>query len=157
MSNWTTQAEKQQLLPKESGLSSQQQQEEDVSMAHIGEERNESSMRSFLVAPLALVAVGLVVWLAFTGFVVAPPGDLTVVVTLVSNTSYEFLRVICYCSSYLRLSHAGTRECLPLVYLPGPHFRTPFVSTVHPMSTKTQLISEKNNIPTKEGERRHDI
>lgn len=53
-------------------------------MAHFGEEHNESSMRSFLVAPLALVTVGLVVWLAFTGFVVVPPGELAVVVTLVS-------------------------------------------------------------------------
>ena len=37
------------------------------------------------------------------------------------------------------------------VYEPGAHFRTPFISTVHTMSTKTQLISEKNKIPTKEG------
>eukprot|EP01082_Thalassiosira_pseudonana_P007981 g6619.t1.1.5e17418a g6619 g6619.t1 contig23:888225-889036(-) len=37
------------------------------------------------------------------------------------------------------------------VYQPGPHFRTPFISTVHIMTTKTQLISEKNRIPTQEG------
>ncbi|KAL7509675.1 hypothetical protein ACHAXN_006646 [Cyclotella atomus] len=125
MLHWTTEAEQQQLLPKESGLSSQQQKE-DISMAHVGDEdehRESSFMRSFLVGPLAFITVGLVVWLAFTGFVVVPPGELAVVVTL---------------------GHVN-------VYLPGPHFRTPFVSTVHSMSTKTQLISEKNNIPTKEG------
>lgn len=62
-------------------------------------------------------------WVLFTGFVVVPPGELAVIVTL---------------------GHVD-------VYEPGPHFRTPFVSTVHSMSTKTQLFSESNKIPTKEG------
>ncbi|KAL7553755.1 hypothetical protein ACHAWF_017081 [Thalassiosira exigua] len=63
------------------------------------------------------------IFLALTGCVVVPPGELAVVVTLGRVDVYE----------------------------PGPHFRTPFVSTVHMMSTKTQLLSERNQIPTKEG------
>jgi len=72
---------------------------------------------------LAIPAVVIGLWLAFTGFVVVPPGELAVVVTL---------------------GHVS-------VYEPGPHIRTPFVSTVYTMTTKTQLLSERNNIPTKEG------
>lgn len=76
-----------------------------------------------LVGPIFVIVAIIFTWLAFTGFVVVPPGELAVIVTL---------------------GHVD-------VYEPGPHFRTPFVSTVHTMSTKTQLLSEHNNIPTKEG------
>jgi len=78
--------------------------------------------RTFIIPILTFLVIPLI-WLASTGFVVVPPGELAVVVTL---------------------GHID-------VYEPGPHFRTPFVSTVHTMSTKTQLLSERNNIPTKEG------
>lgn len=86
------------------------------------EERGEMSSSSIVTPVLAVIAV-TAIWLAATGFVVVKPGELAVVVTL---------------------GHA-------VVYSPGSHFRTPFVSTVHIMSSKTQLISERNNIPTKEG------
>eukprot|EP00804_Cyclotella_cryptica_P020459 CCRYP_014434-RA/>CCRYP_014434-RA protein AED:0.05 eAED:0.05 QI:258/1/1/1/1/1/3/608/178 len=127
MLGWTVDAERQQLLSKdvaEEDLPSQRQEWEE-STAHVDEEGGSRmpSARLFVLGPIAVVAAILALWLAFTGFVVVPPGELAVVVTL---------------------GHVA-------VYLPGPHFRTPFVSTVHPMSTKTQLISEKNNIPTKEG------
>jgi len=87
-----------------------------------GEAMAPLSGRSFL-GPIAVIAAIPIIWVIFTGFVVVPPGELAVIVTL---------------------GHVD-------VYEPGPHFRTPFVSTVHTMTTKTQLLSERNNIPTKEG------
>lgn len=72
---------------------------------------------------LLIVSVVLTFWVGFTSFVVVPPGEIAIVVTL------------------------GRVDVLP----PGAHFRTPFVSAIHSMSTKTQLLSEKNTIPTKEG------
>ncbi|KAL7488592.1 hypothetical protein ACHAW6_014190 [Cyclotella cf. meneghiniana] len=126
MLRWTTDVEREQLLSKDvaSDDLSSQQQEWGKATAHVEEEGSRMpSARLFVLGPVVVVVAILALWLAFTGFVVVPPGELAVVVTL---------------------GHVA-------VYLPGPHFRTPFVSTVHPMSTKTQLISEKNNIPTKEG------
>lgn len=64
-----------------------------------------------------------ILWLLFSGYVVVQPGEIAVIVTL----------------GHLR------------IYDPGPHFRTPFVSTVHTMSTKQQLVSERNTVPTMEG------
>jgi len=80
------------------------------------------SCRNFIIPIAVALAVNLIM-MASTGFVVVPPGELAVIVTLGRVDVFE----------------------------PGPHFRTPFVSTVHTMSTKTQLLSERNKIPTKEG------
>lgn len=80
-----------------------------------------------MTIPIRTIVISLlvitIIWLGATGIVVVPPGELAVIVTL---------------------GHVD-------VYNPGLHLRTPFVSSVHTMSTKTQLLSEKNNIPTKEG------
>jgi len=108
---WSTETERQKLVPTSTST-----QDTDPS-----EERGE--MSSSIVTPVLAVIAVTAIWLAATGFVVVKPGELAVVVTL---------------------GHA-------VVYSPGSHFRTPFVSTVHVMSSKTQLISEKNRIPTKEG------
>eukprot|EP00545_Synedropsis_sp_CCMP1620_P006120 CAMPEP_0119022858 /NCGR_PEP_ID=MMETSP1176-20130426/28861_1 /TAXON_ID=265551 /ORGANISM="Synedropsis recta cf, Strain CCMP1620" /LENGTH=250 /DNA_ID=CAMNT_0006977805 /DNA_START=69 /DNA_END=821 /DNA_ORIENTATION=- len=61
--------------------------------------------------------------MAFASFVVVPPGEVAVVVTL---------------------GHITTLD-------PGPHFRAPLISYVDRLSTKTQLLSQDNAIPTKEG------
>lgn len=87
------------------------------------EDRTMTQSRTAILLPIAAILLIPLIWLASTGFVVVPPGELAVIVTL---------------------GHVD-------VYEPGPHFRTPFVSTVHTMSTKTQLLDERNNIPTKEG------
>eukprot|EP01082_Thalassiosira_pseudonana_P007980 g6619.t1 g6619 contig23:888225-889310(-) len=81
------------------------------------------SSSRLMLFPISLGLAAVFLLLAFTGIVVVSPGELAVVVTL---------------------GHVD-------VYQPGPHFRTPFISTVHIMTTKTQLISEKNRIPTQEG------
>ena len=127
---WSTETERQKLVPTST-------EDNDPS-----EERGEMSS-SRIISPFLSVIAVTAIWLgaftlkrifrryfhtkqspsAATGFVVVKPGELAVVVTL---------------------GHA-------VVYSPGSHFRTPFVSTVHTMSSKTQLISERNNIPTKEG------
>lgn len=74
--------------------------------------------------PLIFAIVALpILWLLFSGYVVVQPGEIAVIVTL---------------------GHVD-------IYDPGPHFRTPFVSTVHTMSTKRQLVSERNTVPTMEG------
>lgn len=74
------------------------------------------------IFPIFAIVIPLLI-LAFTGFVVVSPGELAVIVTLGRVDVFE----------------------------PGAHFRTPFVSSVHTFSTKTQLFSERNNIPTNEG------
>lgn len=76
-----------------------------------------------LVFAVVVVALPVVLWLLVSGYVVVQPGEIAVVVTLGRVDLYE----------------------------PGPHFRTPFVSTVHTMSTKQQLVSERNTVPTMEG------
>mmetsp|Transcript_19123 Transcript_19123/g.35747 ORF Transcript_19123/g.35747 Transcript_19123/m.35747 type:complete len:200 (-) Transcript_19123:162-761(-) len=93
-----------------------------------GEDPNMGQRSNFVsigncAGPIVAILAIPILWVIFTGFVVVSPGELAVIVTL---------------------GHVD-------VYEPGPHFRTPFVSTVHTMSTKTQLFSESNNIPTKEG------
>jgi len=87
------------------------------------EDRTMAQSRIAILLPITAIILVPLIWLASTGFVVVPPGELAVIVTL---------------------GHVD-------VYEPGPHFRTPFVSTVHTMSTKTHLLDERNNIPTKEG------
>jgi len=76
---------------------------------------------AFVIAIVALST--LLLWLLFSGYVVVQPGEIAVIVTLGRVRMYE----------------------------PGPHIRTPFVSTVHTMSTKQQLVSERNTVPTMEG------
>mmetsp|Transcript_39526 Transcript_39526/g.72406 ORF Transcript_39526/g.72406 Transcript_39526/m.72406 type:complete len:317 (-) Transcript_39526:112-1062(-) len=123
-------SERHQLLPsiaiyedsEVSALKNRFQFKKSASGGDGGEEEIMAQSRSFL-GPIAAVLAIPFLWLAFTGCVVVPPGELAVVVTLGRVDVYE----------------------------PGPHFRTPFISTVHIMSTKMQLLSEKNNIPTKEG------
>lgn len=82
-----------------------------------------SESRFVIWSLLLIVSVVLPCWVVFTSFVVVPPGEIAIVVTW------------------------GRVDVLS----PGAHFRAPFVSAVHSMSTKTQLLSEKNTIPTKEG------
>jgi len=79
-------------------------------------------MNRGLVGFLVFFALSFL-WLLSSGYVVVQPGEIAVIVTL------------------------GRVD----LYGPGPHFRTPFVSTVHTLSTKRQLVSEHNTVPTKEG------
>lgn len=81
------------------------------------------SVAAILGLPIALGLFVMLLATAFSGFVVVPPGELMVVVTLGQVDVFE----------------------------PGPHFKTPVISTVHPMSTKTQLLNMHYTIPTKEG------
>jgi len=70
---------------------------------------------------IAVTLVLMLVW--WDSFFVVHPGEVVVVVTL---------------------GHITTA-------LPGPHFRTPLVSTINRMSTQTQLLQQGNAIPTREG------
>lgn len=77
-------------------------------------------------SPNIFVVLGIslgVALLLFESFIVIPPGEIGIVVTL---------------------GHAS-------VFTPGAHFRTPVVSYLKTMSTKTQLLEQENTIPTKEG------
>lgn len=87
----TSDAEHQQLLPKETIEKNPEDQqldwEESTEVAAAERERERESRmsgRSFVAGPIAVAVAIFVVWLGFTGFVVVPPGELAVVVTLVS-------------------------------------------------------------------------
>ena len=147
-------SERQQLLPGSTGY----QDSEGSALESGGEENTMTRSGIHFLVPIAILAVPML-WLAFTGFVVVPPGELAVIVTLVREYST--------CIGYIYwLKHEFTSTCVIMfvpifsftssqghvdVYEPGAHIRTPFVSTVNTMSTKTQLLSERNNMPTKEG------
>jgi DNA-binding IclR family transcriptional regulator len=89
MLGWTSDAEHQQLLPKETIVENPEDQQldwEESTEVAAAERERESRMsgRSFVAGPIAVAVAIFVVWLGFTGFVVVPPGELAVVVTLVS-------------------------------------------------------------------------
>lgn len=94
MLRWTTDVERKQLLSKDvaSDDLSSQQQEWGKATAHVDEEGSRMpSARLFVLGPVVVVVAILALWLAFTGFVVVPPGELAVVVTLVSFVSQFFM------------------------------------------------------------------
>ncbi len=81
-----------------------------------------SAMRTAQIVVVSFFVILLLIC-AFEAPFVVPPGMVGVVVTL---------------------GHANAKSN-------GLHFRIPIVSSLHIMSTKTQLLEDKNVIPTKEG------
>ena len=91
-----------------------------------GNRRNDADIDSMLCGFCTCILVFVIVLLsvlALFSITIVGPGEVGIVVTFGTVTSME----------------------------PGFHFRKPFVSVLHKMSTKTQLLDQKNTIPTKEG------
>ena len=78
----------------------------------------------FMQSSYVMLGLGTILAiLVGASFTVIPPGEVGIVVTL---------------------GRAST-------FVPGAHFRAPIISYLDLMSTKTQLLEQKNAIPTKEG------
>jgi hypothetical protein len=98
MLRWTTDVEREQLLSKDVAADnlSSRQQEWEKSIAHVEEEGSRMpSTRLLVLGPVVVVIAILALWLAFTGFVVVPPGELAVVVTLVSCVRFCCTSISC--------------------------------------------------------------
>lgn len=96
--------------------------EESGSTKQVGATCSKNDRACYGISVLVFI-VFFVASIAFSSFVVIPPGEIGIVVTL------------------------GHVRTLP----PGLHFRAILISSVEKLSGKTQLLEQENVIPTKEG------
>ena len=76
-----------------------------------------------LIALITMISLFFLIFTVTSAATIVGPGEVAIVVTL------------------------GKVSILP----PGLHIRSPYISSVRKMSTKTQLLEQANTIPTKEG------